>query len=274
MLLVQGIKTYRQKDGVDILKVFLKPTKNFPEGRNYFYTDVIAENLVNQYCWYLENSGIKNPRTYVLSHVTGDADANRIQFHRELYKVYSGVDAGDLIIDHMSMVELDNIDNNLTAVTSQQNMYNRFLKGYQVTSYSYQSNHSKYFTPCIGIGGRNYRPYGFTSRKEDEACILQRKLETEWLQEQLGSNIYSFDLLEYRRGSLDILDLERTGQITHEEANYRHILKYADNAWYYLRYNLEDFFKEHHIPVPEYSLDDEGYMIDKITGKKLCPFYK
>lgn len=273
MLLVQGIKTYRQKDGVDILKVFLKPTKNFPEGRNYFYTDAIAEDLVNQYCWYLENSGIKNPKVYVMSHGTGDANANRILFHRELYKIYSGVDAGDLIIDHMSMVEFDNTDNNLTPVGYQQNMYNRFLKGYQITD-NRKYGTDLYFIPTIGIGAKNYRPFGCKHTKEDEACILQRKLETEWLQEQLGSDVYRFDLLEYRRGSLDILDLERTGQISHEEATYRHILKYADNAWYYLRYNLEDFFKEHHIPVPEYSLDDEGYMIDKITGKKLCPFYK
>ena len=71
MLLVQGIKTYRQKDGVDILKVFLKPTKNFPEGRNYFYTDVIAEDLVNQYCWYLENSGI-NKLLILVTSITGN----------------------------------------------------------------------------------------------------------------------------------------------------------------------------------------------------------
>ena len=32
---------------------------------------------------------------------------------------------------------------------------------------------------------------------------------------------------------LDILDLERTGQISEEEAIYRHVLRYAaDNAWY------------------------------------------
>lgn len=271
--MVQSIEEYRQKDGIDILKVYCKPTKNFPEGSNYFYVDADAKDLVNQYCWYLENSGIKNPKVYVMSHGTGDANSNRIQFHRKLYELYAGADAGNLIIDHMSMVEFDNTDKNLTPVDYQQNMYNRFQKGYQITD-NRRYGADLYFIPTIGIRAKNNRSFGCKHTREDEACILQRKLETEWLQEQLGSDMYCFDIFEYRRGSLDILDLERTGQISHEEANYRHILKYADNAWYYLRYDLQDFFKEHHISVPEYSLDADGFMIDKITGKKLCPFYK
>lgn len=165
------------------------------------------------------------------------------------------------------MIEIDNCDSNLNLVSNQQNQYNNFTKGY-----TYVKNFG--FKPRVKINLETIYPYGQVKRTEDEACILQRKLETEWLQEQLGSDVYCFDIFEYRRGSLDILDLERTGQISHEEANYRHILKYADNAWYYLRYDLQDFFKEHHISVPEYSLDADGFMIDKITGKKLCPFYK
>lgn len=31
---VLGSEKYRQKNGIDILKVLLKPTKNFPEGRS------------------------------------------------------------------------------------------------------------------------------------------------------------------------------------------------------------------------------------------------
>ena len=41
-----------------------------------------------------------------------------------------------------------------------------------------------------------------------------------------------------------------------------------------LRYGLEEYYKENNIPIPEYDLDSEGFMVDKITRKKLCPFYK
>ena len=81
-----------------------------------------------------------------------------------------------------------------------------------------------------------------------------------------------FNFLKYRRGSEDILDLERTGQISEEEAIYRHVLRYADNAWYYYRYGLEQYFRENHIPVPDFDLDSQGFMVDKITRKHLCPF--
>lgn len=260
--MVQSIEEYRQKDGTDILKVYCKPTKNFPEGSNYFYVDADAKDLVNQYCWYLCKSTNKNG-VYVLASRSDGRFAYK--FHKELAKKYS--DNIDTFIDHINMIEIDNCDSNLNLVSNQQNQYNNFTKGY-----TYVKNFG--FKPRVKINLETIYPYGQVKRTEDEACILQRKLETEWLQEQLGSDVYCFDIFKYRRGSLDILDLERTGQISHEETNYRHILKYADNAWYYLRYDLQDFFKEHHLPVPEYSLDVEGYMVDKITGKKLCPFYK
>lgn len=249
-------------DGTDILKVFCKPTKNFPEGNNYFYVDVDAEPLVNAYCWYL---GGRKPHSYVLASRSDGRLAYKL--HRELAHDYLE-SYPDYFIDHISMIEFDNCDVNLNFVSNSQNQYNLFCKGYA----NVRSMHG--FSPRIKIINDTFYPFGQLLKYEDEACRLQHTIETEWLQEQLGSEIYNFSILEYRRGSLDILDLERTGQISHEEANYRHILKYADNAWYYYRYGLQDFFKEHHIPVPEYSLDAEGYMIDKITGKKLCPFYK
>lgn len=272
LVAIERIEQYRQLNGTDILKVILKPTKNFPEGSNFFYTETDAEDLVKRYAWYLENSGTKNPKRYVMSHGSGDAYSNRILFHRELFKQYAGVDT-ELIIDHFNMVEFDNTDVNLTPVNRQQNTYNKLTRGYTVTDNRYLGG-NLYFIPIIGIAGKLKRPFGCKIYKEDEACKLQYELETVWLKEQLGSDIYNFNILAYRRGSEDILDLERTGQITSEEAIYRHVLKYADNAWYLLRYNMEQYFKDNHIPIPEYKLDADGFMIHPVTGKKLCPFCK
>lgn len=49
---VDRIEKYRQKNGEDVLKAILKPTKLFPEGA-YFYCDAIDEELVRQYTWFL-----------------------------------------------------------------------------------------------------------------------------------------------------------------------------------------------------------------------------
>ena len=261
--MVQGIKTYRQMDGTDILKVFCKPTQKFPEGSNYFYVDANAEPLVNDYTWYLlKDRGV----IYVAAYTRGSlGERTIVKLHQALCNFYTG-DYAELI-DHYNTVGFDNTDINLNIVTIAENNYNSFVRGYSINRVN------KNFQIRVKIDCRHIYPFS-SVKSEIEACKLQHTAETEWLQEQLSSDTYHFNILEYRRGSEDILDLERTGQISHEEANYRHILKYADNAWYYYRYGLEDFFKEHHIPVPEYSLDDEGYMVDKITGKKLCPFYK
>jgi hypothetical protein len=66
--------------------------------------------------------------------------------------------------------------------------------------------------------------------------------------------------------------MERTGKISEDEAIYRHVLRHAaDNAWYVYRYNLFDYFKDNHIPVPAFSTDSDGFMTHSITGQRLCP---
>ena len=67
------------------------------------------------------------------------------------------------------------------------------------------------------------------------------------------------------------MDLERTGQISEDEAVYRHVLRYADNAWYLYRYNLFEYYKDNNIPIPVYAIDDEGFMTHHITGQRLYP---
>ena len=58
------------------------------------------------------------------------------------------------------------------------------------------------------------------------------------------------------------MDDERTGKISADEAVYKHIMRYADNAWVYLRFGLQQYFKDNHITVPSYTLNEEGLMVD------------
>lgn len=259
--MVERIEEYKQVNGVSILKVYLKPTKKFPEGNNFFYSPAEAISLVQRYNWFLHQAG---NGVAIIAHAGNGYCDKTIYFHKELFKFYQGYNWQEEI-DHISLVEFDNTDNNLNAVTRQQNGFNRFTK-----SYSYNNNRG-HFQPRIAINSKNYRPFSVTHR-EDEACILQNRLEQVDLRSLLGTNYYMFDFKKYRRGSESILDLERTGKISEEEAVYHHIMGYSNNAWYYLRYGLQDYYNQYHIPVPKYSLDENGFMTHPITGKKLCPF--
>lgn len=269
---VERIEEYKQTNGVDILKVCMKPTAKFPNG-GYFYAPAEAIDLVNKYTWHLQANG-KNLVCVEASDNTSAYYKNSrfhhdlLQFHTELFRFYQGYKWQE-DIDHVNMVEIDNTDENLNAVTRRQNGFNRVTKNYSTNTRFKPAS----FQARVGIDAIRYQPFKCV-RREDEACNAQNYLEQVWLRERLGEQYYMFDFKKYRRGSEDILDLERTGQISEEEAIYRHILRYADNAWYYLRYGLQEYFKENHIPVPQYSLDEQGFMIHPITGQKLCPFTK
>lgn len=63
---VLEIEQYRQLNGEDILKVMLKSTQKFPEGR-YFYCDASDEELVKQYTWRLH----KQRQPYVVASCHG-----------------------------------------------------------------------------------------------------------------------------------------------------------------------------------------------------------
>lgn len=255
---VQKIEQYRMQNGVDILKVFCKPTKNFPKGENYFYAPAETISLVQERSWFLHKD---NNRIEVLA----PKENTTTLFHQELCKFYHGcyVDC----IDHINMVEIDNTGDNLNVVTKQQNQLNHFTRGYLLNR-----NQSKLaFQPRIQLSSRNIYPFNQVHR-EDEACIQQYYAEQIVLRDMMGEDYYQFDFLKYRRGELDLLDLERRGIISEEEAIYKHVLGYSENAWYYLRYGLQEYFKENNIPVPQYSLDTNGFMIHPITGQKLCPF--
>lgn len=261
---VLKIEEYTQQNGVDILKVYCKPTKNFPDGKNFFYAPAEAIDVVKAHGWYINPHGRYGVAIIAKLYTKGYSSI--YYFHRELFKMYHNYNC-NVLIDHCDLVEFDNIDENLNLVDYRQNRYNCLRKGYNFT------RKTKCFKPTIHLDGNPKTPYNSVIT-ENEACVLQNELEQVWLKEKLGNDWYMFDFKKYRRGSEDILDLERTGQISEEEAIYRHILKYSENAWYMLRYGLEEYYKENHIPIPKYSLDADGFMIHPITGQKLCPFAK
>lgn len=256
---IQEIKEYRQKDGTDILKVIMKPTKLLPDW-NYFYCDTKDIDLVEKYNWCIECSRGKLFR--VSYHING-SHRRHLLLHRELACKYLGYYTN--YIDHINGLEIDNVVDNLNIVTRQQNSYNRQTRGYKFVVVDY-------FIPSLIINGDSVRPYG-VFKSEFEACQFQYKLETEYLRGILKDDYYMYDFLKDRRNDLDILDLERTGIISEEEATYRHVIRYAkDNAWYYYRYNLEQYFRDNHIPVPDFTTDERGFMRHPITNQLLCPF--
>lgn len=265
---VSKIEEYRQQNGVDILKVILKPTAKFPNG--FFYAPADAIDLVNKHTWFLSANrhrvcvtAMDNDSAY---YEAGKLHQNGVLFHTKLFELYNNYKwQGD--IDHRDMIEYDNIDQNLEPVTSQQNSFNKMTRGYMFNNQIKPAS----FRACIVIDGKFCRPYRVV-RSEDDACSVQNYLEQVYLREKLGNQYYMFDFLKYRRGHENILDLERTGQISEEEAVFKHIMGYCNNAWYYLRYGLQDYFQQYHIPIPEYRLDEYGFMVHPITGQKLCPF--
>lgn len=240
--MVQSIEQYD-----DVLKVILKPTKSFPEGSNYFYTDASARELVEMRGWCLAKR---------LNSVYPVAKFNGIQleFHKA-YANFLGVEAQ--VIDHINTVCIDNRDVNMNVVTTKENSINRRFKSYCKVR--------QYFRVHTVIDDvRKSRGY---FKNEFEVIKAVYEIRKKYYAD------YDYNFLLDRSGDLDILDDELTGRITSEEATFRHVMRYAkDNAWYVYRYGLEEYFNSRGIKIPTFELDYQGYMIDTITKERLCPF--
>lgn len=174
-----------------------------------------------------------------------------VALHRELF--YITPDHDKDVINHMNQIGIDNTYQNLDVVSSAANSIYRLSRGY-VTSRGLKQ-------VIRQIEGRNYTVCKGVWR-EDEACSNAYYVDYVWLKEILKKEYYQFNFFKYRRGELDILDDERTGKISEDEAIYKHIMRYADNAWVYLRFGLQQYFKDNHIAVPSYTLNEEGLMVD------------
>lgn len=245
---VLRVEEHRQLNGEDVLKVLLKPTKTFPEG-TYFYADACDEELVRSYTWFLKSQ--KEP--YVIAAVGSHDSRQTLLFHQE--KAYNILDNYPDYINHINGIEFDNVNQNLDKVSQQQNQWCKVSEGYSIIGRSFQ--------PRIKVNPHNIRAK--CVRTEVEACQSAYQLEVD-------HEDYRYEFLKDRHKDTDILDLERTGKISEDEAVYRHVCRHAsNNAWYYYRYNLAEYFTDNHIPVPAFSTDSDGFMTHSITGQRLCP---
>ena len=231
-----------------VAKVYLKPTKLFPQG--WFYCDIEHLDLVERYNWGLVNRG-KNG-IYVMTDI---GFRQKILFHQALAEKILGYRPE--YIDHISGLEIDNTDRNMNIVTQQQNTRNKLSRGYIVNTVG--------FIPNIAISNKAY--YDKSYRSEAEAVLASYYFRKQYFSD------YNYNFYLDRRNDLDIVDLQYTGKISEEEATFKHVMRYAkSNAWYVYRYNLFDYFKQYNVSIPEFRLDERGYMIHPVTGQKLCPY--
>lgn len=235
-----------------VSKIILKPTKQYPEEHNFFYCDTKDLDIVESGLWQLSGNRVKCVESSCYGIV-------RIFFHQALAFKYLNYHPD--CIDHINGCSIDNTDENLNVVNQMQNVRNKKTQGY----YYFEARHA--FRPQIRIMGKAILP--MCVKTEDVACIIQYELEKQYYFD------YNYDFLLDRRNELDLVGLQYSGQITKEEAVFRHVMRYAqDNAWYVYRYNLFNYFKEYNVKIPTYVLDDRGFMRHPVTYKALNPFYE
>lgn len=275
--MVSHMEEYTQKDGLGVLKVFTKPTDKSPGG--YFYVNALHKEDIEACSWSVYRDHVSNGF---------------------IQKIYPWLVKPKLRIVHMNRVGIDNMYHNLRVVTHLQNLHNRPSRGYIHTADG--GFYAKVTTPGGSIRskrcGTEFEALKYVRDMQERYCLWRwdslycafddlnefhvydydplycfgnYEEHYELQNESYVGYVYSF--VRDRSNDRDLLDLERTGVISGEEAIYRYVMRYAaDNVWYYYRYNLIRYFEHYKIPVPDFSTDVDGFMTDKVTGKRLCPY--
>lgn len=253
--MVTGIEKFVQRDGLEVLKVRLSPTPQFPNG-SFFYCEARDEDLVLAHRnWTICNT--KHP--YVRAGASiASAVSCHYHFHSEVAKKYLGYYPE--AVDHFNGLEFDCVDSsNLFSVTQEQNGRNKRSKGYQAIASDSFRAHIKLHGKTISS---NY------VRNEIQALAFRNQLEQEYFSD------YNYNFLADRRTSLDLLLQEREGILSHDDAVYLYLKKYSDNPWFYFRYDLAEAYDYYGFRKPEegkdYWIDEEGFMIGR-NGKRLVP---
>lgn len=253
--MVTGIEKFTQKDGLEVLKVWLAPTSQFPNGA-FFYCEAKDYDLVvSRHGWYINSQ--KNP--YVEAGASRVSAVSTYRFHVEVARKY----CSELpeAIDHYNGVEFDCVDSpNLFSVSTEQNNRNRRSRGYQLAC-------SGSFRTSINFHGKEFQPYSYV-RNEIQALVLRNRLEQEYFSD------YSYNFLADRRTALDLLLQEREGILSHDDAVFLYLQRYIDNPWFYFRYNLAEAYDYYSLEKPEegkdYWIASDGFMVNK-NGERLVP---
>lgn len=248
---VYKILEYRQKDGQDILKVIMSPTKQFPKGA-YFYCDAEDIDLVERGGWVL-NYG-RGSTFYISCPAQGNTGLSR--FHQ--FVMLKHTDEDLQVIDHINHCGFDNCSINLRNVSSQVNLMNVQSCGYASANYKILNSRRYNKIPQVII------------HSEIDACKIVCELDKKYCSYYDFYNDFSNDI--------DILNMERTGKISHEAAIHHKLSRYIGNIWYWFRYDFFSYFKERgmdvYVQVPGYDLDDKGRLIEPYSRRLLNPYYK
>lgn len=253
--MVTGIQRFKQQDGLEVLKVWLSPTKEFPNG-SFFYCEARDYDLVvshpNWSIWSQNDPYVRAPASKTSA-------VSNYRFHVEIAKKY----CSELpeAIDHYNGVEFDCVNSlNLFSVSMEQNSRNRRGRGYEITP-------SGSFSALTKIQGKLLRPYS-NVRNEIQVLELRNQLEQTYFSD------YNYNFLADRRTALDLLLQEREGLISHEDAVYLYLLRYIDNPWFYFRYDLAEAYDYYGLEKPEegkdYWIAKDGFMINR-DGMHLLP---
>lgn len=251
--MVTGIEKFVQKDGLEVLKVWLSPTPQFPNG-SFFYCEAGDYDLVishpNWSIW-------SQKKPYVEAKASKASAVSGYHFHVEVARKYCSELSE--AIDHYNGVEFDCVNRpNLFSVSQEQNTRNKRSKGYVISA-------SGSFRALVRLRGKNI--FSNPAKTEVEALIDRSQLEKRYNLD------YSYNFLEDRRTDMDLLMYEREGQWTKEQV-IREYLTRHNNPWFFFRYDLREVYQQYKIPFPQegkdYWIASDGFMVNK-DGVRLLP---
>lgn len=252
--MVTGIEKFVQKDGLEVMKVWLEPTPQFPNGA-FFYCEARDEDLVLAHKnWSICDS----KRPYVIASASRTSTVPIYRFHVEVARKHLGYCPE--AVDHFNGLNFDCVDRpNLFSVSQEQNTRNRRSRGYGITA-------SGAFCPKILYHKEMICPYS-TVRNEIHALALRNRLEKRYFSD------YNYNFLEDRRTDMDLLMHEREGQWTKEQV-IREYLRRHDNPWFFFRYDLREVYQQYGLSFPQegkdYWIAEDGFMVNK-DGVRLIP---
>lgn len=245
--MVIGKEYYTQRDGREVIKVLLKPTKTFPKSVSYFYIDKHMEGVVDRYDWKLVDKDLKM--------VVADIDGCRVYLHRVVKECMPNMYFPPSTKFYMvNNCYRDLISSNIVP------WHGRIIEktvGYKKTEDGFELNKEYRADPEVNE----------VYATEYEA--IQHIIDTEAKCSTNRGYLFFNDLGE----DMDLVDLLRQGYITEGRARLEHLKRTAyKNPWYMVRYCLYAIMQYNDLKKPDWGTNSEGFICDPTTGETLCPY--